>query len=166
MTSPAAEPWVRATDLTTPQDAECYRILLDAYAQDPLGQGEPLPPAVLDKVVADLSSHPGARLFLAGIGSETTAFATCFLGYSTFRAAPLLNIHDIAVLPEFRRHGIARALLRAIADEARAEGCCRLTLEVREDNRPAQMLYLTSGFSSARVNGMSIQYLFMKKALT
>ena len=161
----ARKTWVRAADLATPQDAGSYRVLLDAYAQDPLGQGEPLPPAVLDKVVADLSRHPGVRLFLAGVDSEAVAFATCFLGYSTFRAAPLLNIHDIAVLPEFRGRGIGRAILEEIAALARDEGCCKVTLEVREDNRPARALYAAEGFAAASVDGNEIRYLFLEKLL-
>jgi GNAT superfamily N-acetyltransferase len=165
LTAASPGPWVRQADLAVPRDADHYRVLLDAYASDPLGQGEPLPPAVLEKVVADLQRHRGARVFLAGTGNGTVAFATCFLGYSTFRAAPLMNIHDIAVLPEFRGRGIARALLQKIAARARDEGCCKLTLEVRADNPPARALYAAEGFSPARLNGRETPYLFLVKAL-
>jgi GNAT superfamily N-acetyltransferase len=154
---------VRQADLAKPADAKSYVMLLDAYARDPLGQGWALPRRVRDKVVEDLQRHPGARIFLAVLGDVAVGFATCFLGYSTFRAAPLLNIHDIAVLPEYRRHGAARALLRAIADGARREGCCKLTLEVREDNPAARALYAAAGFGPAQIGGNQVQYLFLEK---
>jgi ribosomal protein S18 acetylase RimI-like enzyme len=62
---------------------------------------------------------------------------------------PLLNIHDIAVLPAWRGRGIARRLLDAITQHASALGCCRLTLEVRGDNTPARALYRRAGFMPA-----------------
>ena len=156
---------IRRADLADAGDAGTYRGLLDAYARDPLGQGKPLPPHVLDKVVEDLRDHPAARLFLSFIDDSAIAFATCFLGYSTFRAAPLLNIHDIAVLPEFRRRGVARQLLGFIERQAREEGCCKLTLEVRQDNPAAERLYRAKGFGPADVSGREIRYLFLEKVL-
>lgn len=156
---------VRRARLTLAQDAADYRRLLDAYARDPKGGGAPLAPEVLERVVRDLAGHPTARVFLADTATGVAGFATCFLGYSTFRARPLLNVHDIAVLPDWRGQGIGRALLRAIAAEARALGCCKLTLEVREDNPAARALYATEGFGPADGGGTPVQYLFLEKAL-
>ncbi|MDP7573186.1 MAG: GNAT family N-acetyltransferase, partial [Myxococcota bacterium] len=73
--------------------------------------------------------------------------AVCFLGFSTFQARPLLNIHDLAVLPEWRGRGVGRALLAAAEDRARQRGCCKLTLEVQDSNRRALQLYERFGFS-------------------
>jgi len=38
----------------------------------------------------------------------------CFRGFSTFAAAPLINVHDLAVVPGFRGQGIGRRLLEAV----------------------------------------------------
>ncbi len=73
-----------------------------------------------------------------------------FLGYSTSAAQPLLNIHDIAALPEWRGRSIAKHLLDAIDDLGHKLGCCRITLEVREDNITAQRLYQRNGFHPAQ----------------
>jgi GNAT superfamily N-acetyltransferase len=157
--------WCRRAVLTDPADAAAYRQLLDAYAADPMGQGRPLPAAVLDKVVSDLASHPTAWAYLAGYDKHPRGFATCFLGYSTFRARPLLNIHDIAVEPAARGQGLARRLLRHIAAEAGAYGCCKLTLEVRDDNPLAADLYRSEGFGAAQGRSGPVQYLFLEKSL-
>lgn len=157
--------WVRRGDLADPEDARHYRALLDAYAADPLGQGHPLPPDVLDRTLSDLALFSAARIFLAGTGDKPAGFATCFLGYSTFRAAPLLNIHDIAVLSDYRGLGIARALMKTIAESALEEGCCKLTLEVREDNEPARNLYQSEGFRAADVQQAPVQFFFLAKSL-
>lgn len=160
-----AEIRVRRADLAKATDGECYRNLLDAYARDPLGQGKALSPRVLGKVLEDLQQHPAAWIFLASSGKMAVGFATCFLCYSTFRAAPVLNIHDIAVLPGYRGHGIARVLLDTIDANARREGCCKLTLEVREDNPAARRLYGAAGFGPAQIGTRQIQYLFLEKPL-
>jgi len=87
-------------------------------------------------------------VFLALLDGEPTGVAVCFRGYSTFTAKPLLNIHDLAVLPEKRNRGLGRALLRGIDNYAKASGCCKITLEVREENTGARRLYRDVGFGT------------------
>lgn len=64
----------------------------------------------------------------------------------TKHARPLLNIHDLAVVPEWRGKGIGRALLEAAEASAVRRGCCKLTLEVLDDNQSARALYDRYGF--------------------
>lgn len=52
----------------------------------------------------------------------------------------------LAVHPDARRQGQARALLQAFEDESRQRGASRAYLEVAEDNAPALALYLASGY--------------------
>src|SRR5688572_14329373 len=82
---------------------------------------------------------------------EPVGVAVCFFGFSTFNARPLLNIHDLAVLPQYRGLGAGRALLQAAEEHARREGCCKLTLEVQEDNTRARALYRRFGFADSAV---------------
>ncbi len=51
----------------------------------------------------------------------------------------------IGVRPEYRRRGVASALLERLVTEARMRGIRRLFLEMREGN-PAENLYLKHGF--------------------
>ncbi|MDD6214374.1 MAG: ribosomal protein S18-alanine N-acetyltransferase [Firmicutes bacterium] len=62
------------------------------------------------------------------------------VAYSGFwRVCGQLQITNVAVLPEFRRKGIASTLVKKIIEEAKdAE---TITLEVRESNEPAIRLY-------------------------
>ena len=96
-----------------------------------------------------LQTHPTTRIFLAWDGPEAVGIATCFVGFSTFNARPLLNVHDLHVVDSHRRHGVATRLLQAVEEEARALGCCKVTLEVQEKNHPGQALYGRLGFVSA-----------------
>ena len=54
------------------------------------------------------------------------------------------QITNIAVLPEYRRRGVASKLLEHLASEC--EGLSRLVLEVRESNIGALALYEKYGF--------------------
>jgi len=114
-----------------------------------MGGGAPLPEDVRMRLGADLSERAarGAAVVLLALeGGEAVGVAVCFPGYSTFRARPLLNLHDLAVLPAARGAGVGLALLEGVAAKARALGCCKITLEVREHNAPARRLYTRAGF--------------------
>lgn len=56
------------------------------------------------------------------------------------------EILNLAVLPEHRRQGVARALLLAGIEEFRTNGVREAYLEVRESNRAALALYAEQGF--------------------
>lgn len=150
---------VRCADLADARDLAAYLAMLDAYARDPLGAGQPLEPRVRERLARDLPSHPTLVALLAEHDTDAIGFATCFVGYSTFLARPLLNLHDIAVLPAWRGRGVADVLLAAVERQARERDCCRLTLEVRDDNPRAQAVYRRFGFRPAACN------LFLEKPL-
>lgn len=56
------------------------------------------------------------------------------------------SITNVAVLPAYRRQGIARALLTALLEEAGHLSLSTVTLEVRASNEPAIALYTGMGF--------------------
>lgn len=58
-------------------------------------------------------------------------------------------IGNVAVLPAFRRMGIADGLMQALAGAARERGLSFLTLEVRASNLPAIALYEKNGYVPA-----------------
>ena len=136
-------------DLSRAAHQQAVVDLIDAYAADPMGDGQPLPPAVRDALIPGLRRHPTTLIFLAYQGGNAIGIAVCFLGFSTFAARPLINIHDLAVLPEHRGLGVGRRLLQAVEQKARELGCCKLTLEVMEYNRRARGLYESAGFAQS-----------------
>ncbi|MBV8083115.1 MAG: GNAT family N-acetyltransferase [Candidatus Eremiobacteraeota bacterium] len=56
----------------------------------------------------------------------------------------------MAVAPEHQRRGVARALLAAAEEEARARGASHISLMVTQANEPARMLYTLAGFIDER----------------
>jgi ribosomal protein S18 acetylase RimI-like enzyme len=143
---------IRPADLNDARDADSIAMLLNSYAIEPVGGGNPLSPEVRERLVPALKDIPRALVLLALADDAAIGIAVCFVGFSTFRARPLLNIHDLAVLPEHRRKGVGRALLQAAERYARRQGCCRVTLEVLESNSGARDLYRRFGFDDSTVS--------------
>jgi len=138
---------VREADLAAAADAAAIVALVDAYAREPVGGGAPLPQEVAARLVPGLRAHATTLVLLAFVDGHAVGVAICFAGFSTFAARPLLNVHDLAVLPAARRRGVGRALLAAVEARARARGCCKITLEVLDRNDPARALYASVGFA-------------------
>jgi ribosomal protein S18 acetylase RimI-like enzyme len=104
-------------------------------------------------------------VFLAFDREEPVGIVTCFIAFSTFAARPLINVHDLHVSRNYRRSGVARSLLDAVERRARELGCCKLTLEVQENNQPALALYESLGFVSGQYEPEAGAVLFRVKKL-
>lgn len=137
-------------DLNRPTHQQAIISLLDMYSRNEFGSGKPLPSDTKNRLIDGLKQANGV-CFLAdsitpGKATEFIGLALCLPSFSSFRARPILNIHDIAVAPTHRGKGVGRALLQAVEEEARRRGCCKVTLEVRQDNEIAKTAYLRAGF--------------------
>lgn len=60
---------------------------------------------------------------------------------------PEADMMNLAVSPAFRRQGIGRSLVQALANSLHKLGAQSLALDVREGNAPARTLYAALGFS-------------------
>jgi GNAT superfamily N-acetyltransferase len=152
-------------DLDRTEHQQAVLELINAYAMDPMGDGKPLSETVRCKLIPGLQAHPTTIIFLAYRGDEAIGIAVCFLGFSTFAARPLINIHDFAVLPEHRGQGAGRRILDAAERKALEIGCCKLTLEVQENNTRAKRVYEAAGFAQAEYQAAAGGSLFYSKAL-
>ena len=56
------------------------------------------------------------------------------------------HLAQLAIDPDWRRRGLAAALVGEAAALAAAAGCEQMTLLVAESNRVARLLYLSMGF--------------------
>ena len=94
----------------------------------------------------DLAAQPSNENahFLAAVSGD----GVCgYIGvYEYFESCEIANL---AVGKQFRRQGIAKALINAAAENAEKRGCEFITLEVRPSNVPALDLYFSLGFEKA-----------------
>ena len=91
-----------------------------------------------------LREELGKGIFLAAVEDGTVAG---YVGCQTVLDEGYIT--NVAVLPAFRRRGVAECLLGELVRQA--EGLSFLTLEVRASNRPAAALYEKMGFSRVGV---------------
>ncbi len=154
-----------AADLNRLDHQKAVIDLIDAYAKDPMGNGGPLPGNVKTALIPGLKEHPTTLVLLGMKNGEAVGIAVCFIGFSTFAARPLINVHDLAVLPGHRGCGVGRQLLAGVERKARDLGCCKVTLEVLENNRPALKLYAAAGFARATYTVEAGGALFFTKEL-
>jgi ribosomal protein S18 acetylase RimI-like enzyme len=158
-------PRIIEADLNDTKHQAAVLRMTSAYARDPMGNGRDLSEDVRNVLIERLRAHPTTLIFLALSDDEPVGIVTCFVGFSTFAGRPLLNVHDLHVVRAHRRRGIARALLDAVESRARELGCCKLTLEVQENNREALRLYGSFGFVDGRYEPEAGTVLFREKKL-
>ena len=89
----------------------------------------------------------GFTAFVAETGPTGTiiGMATCSQRTITGWSGPVIFLQDLFVEPDYRKHGVANALVARVAAFARDLGSPIVELTVRADN-PAQNFYLRSGF--------------------
>ncbi|KJY44059.1 acetyltransferase [Streptomyces sp. NRRL B-1568] len=90
--------------------------------------------------------HRPEHLLVAEVGEELAGYIRLVPPTRLACNAHVRQIQGLVVDDRFRGLGIGRALLRAAADEARAQGAVRLTLRVLGHNTPARRLYASEGF--------------------
>lgn len=139
--------------------------LLDSYAQDPAGGGKPLSEFAKTHLVKELAARPQAFSVLAFDGDKAVGLVNCIEGFSTFACRPLVNIHDVAVLPGYRGQRIGEKMLALVDEIARERGACKLTLEVLQGNLGAVKLYERVGFAGYQLDPAMGQARFFQKWL-
>lgn len=155
---------VTRTDLLTAQHQADFLMLLNAYATDIMGGGEPLPESTQNSLIQELQKVDAKAIFIAYDGDTPLGIANTFFGFSTFKAKPLLNVHDFAVVPEARGRGVAKLMLEEIEQFAQEKGCCKLTLEVLEGNSRAIKVYHDFGFEGYELDPEAGKAMFFEKS--
>ena len=116
----------------------------------------PMRPSDIDQVMlierGSFTSPWSAQFFLEEIGvsysqSLLAEFQGRVVGYLIYWQLPSdVDVHNLAVHPDYRRRGVGRYLLTTMIHNAREKGFRRVTLEVRKSNSAAQRLYQSLGF--------------------
>ncbi|WP_435209845.1 GNAT family N-acetyltransferase [Streptomyces sp. bgisy034] len=140
MPEPHQSPYIR---IALPDDEE-ELSLLDRRTWSHLHAVTPRPQAPHSPFF-DERHAPGDHL-VAELDRRIVGYVR--LGFPTALAsnAHVRQIQGLAVCDEARGHGVGRALIRAVVEEARRRGARRLTLRVLGHNTPARKLYESEGF--------------------
>ena len=152
-------------DYLNKQHSKDIPVLLDKYASDPMGGGEPLDENVKNNLVNELSKIPHAFSIIAYFNGLPAGLVNCFESFSTFSCKPLINIHDVVVLSEYRGNNISQKMLSKVEEIAKEKSCCKVTLEVLNNNEIAKSAYSKFGFCSYELDPKNGAALFWQKII-
>ena len=152
-------------DYTNAKASQDMISLLACYALDAMGGGAPLSEYAEANLVSELAKLPHAFTLICYVDNQPAGLMNCFDAFSTFKCKPIINIHDVIVLPEFRGLGLSQLMLSTVEQIAKDKGCCKLTLEVLEANQPARQAYTKFGFSGYELDPRAGKALFWEKLL-
>lgn len=145
-------------DLNRPKERADFLTLFTEYTNGMLPSTPQGPP---ENLTAEIEKRPNILVFIAYKGDQPAGFSLVIEAFSSFRAMPIFNIHDIGVGASYRRTGVGKALLTRVQKEAERRGCCKLTLEVDELNTGALTLYESMDYSALTGEKPDERRLFM-----
>jgi len=156
---------IQVTDLDFNSESQVEQFLnvLATYSQEAGGGVKDISQQTQSDLPQLLNELPNRHVLVAVQEDRIVGVAVCLGGFSTFKAMPVLNVHDLAVLPSHRGQGIGSTLLNAAEARARELGCCKMTLEVISTNEGAHRLYNRQGFDAPTPN---VPTFFMEKPLS
>jgi ribosomal protein S18 acetylase RimI-like enzyme len=152
-------------DYANPLHAAALLSLLDDYARDISGGGEPLSDYAKTNLVSALAARPQAFSVLAFDGAEPVGLVNCIEGFSTFACKPLVNVHDVVVIASHRGKRVGEKMLALVEKISAQRGACKLTLEVLQGNASAIKLYERIGFAGYQLDPAMGQARFFQKWL-
>ena len=150
--------WLTQAPIDLPSDGYSPRVIREARPHDAedllrlvqqLAIYEREPDAVRttpeDLAAALDADEPRVRAHVAEVDGAIVGMALWFLTYSTWTGTPTLYLEDLFVDPEHRADGLGKALMKALAAEAKKRGCARMEWSVLDWNESAIAFYRSFG---------------------
>ncbi|MGK7910048.1 MAG: GNAT family N-acetyltransferase [Synechococcus sp.] len=107
-------------------------------------------PADLDGALAfirDRLAQNTSRIMVARNSDNVCmGFTQLYPSFSSVGMQPIWILNDLFVYPDYRRQGVARALMDAASRLGRSSGVAALVLATEVTNEPAQSLYHSLGY--------------------
>lgn len=133
-----------STHRAGPADLDALALLFDAYRQF-YGQASDVPRA--RDWLRERLRFGESTVIVATLAGRPAGFTQLYPMYSSVRTARTWILNDLYVDAAARRKGVARTLLDAAAQFARADGAAGISLETALDNAAARALYRAAGWN-------------------
>ena len=127
-----------------PQDLDALAVLFDAYRGF---YGQPSDVARARDWLRTRMRVGESVVLVAERGDDIVGFTQLYPMFSSVRTTRTWILNDLFVAEAARRGGVARALLDAAVEFARASGAAGISLETTRDNASARALYRAAGWS-------------------
>jgi GNAT superfamily N-acetyltransferase len=131
-----------------PRDVDAIAVLLTTSAEAQ-GSRDSLCVNAEGLLREGFNDRPRFHVLVAASNTGIVGFALYFFTYSTWTSVNGLYLEDLYVDLGWRRHGIARALMRELASIAVNAGCRRFQWLVLRSNEPALRFYESLGAEGA-----------------
>lgn len=142
------KPAVSIRDGVAPDAPAIHRALLTLAAH--VGETEKVVSTVDDiRRYGFEMEPPHFRTLIAEIDGSLAGISLYFPTFSTWLGRPGVYVQDLVVEPDFRGMDVGRALIRATARRAAAEGATHMKLAVDTQNVSAQAFYERMGLRHA-----------------
>lgn len=133
-----------STHRAGPADLDALALLFDAYRQF-YAQASDVPRA--RDWLRERLRFGESTVIVATLAGRPAGFTQLYPMYSSVRTARTWILNDLYVDAAARRKGVARTLLDAAAQFARADGAAGISLETALDNAAARALYRAAGWN-------------------
>lgn len=121
--------------------------ILRAYREAGIEDGRSFTPGEAREHFARLGQYPSYRIFVACAGGAFAgSYALILLDLLAKGGARAGIVEDVAVLPEFQRRGVGRAMMEHARTQCRLAGCYKMTLSSGLPREGAHRFYDALGF--------------------
>jgi GNAT superfamily N-acetyltransferase len=120
------------------------QLLAQLFAQE--AEFSPDPELQAKGLLLILKRQDVGRILLAESGGQIIGMINLLYTVSTALGGRVALLEDMVVDRSFRGLGVGEKLLNAGLDQARADGCLRVTLLTDQDNEQAHSFYERNGF--------------------
>ncbi len=140
----------------TPPDAAALALMANDFDAEDMG-AETLRPFNVTNVMRDMIG-PDATLTtnLAVSGGRLVGFTNHLASYRFESAEPAIWLESLYVVPDFRRAGVARALMAAVAADAAARDAAAVYWGVRMVNDGGKGFYRSIGAQSEKAEILAL----------
>lgn len=127
-----------------PGEGDALLVMVKALAEDH-GYAHKVKASAADLEAALFAAQPVVGCLLAFLDGAPAGCAFWHRSFATSRGRELMYLEDLSVLPAYRRKGVARALLRALAGVARERGYPGISWVMQGRNEAGRALYREIG---------------------
>jgi GNAT superfamily N-acetyltransferase len=130
---------------TVPGD-EGFASFVDLFEQYRVHYGQPADAARSEAWLVEATTTGPMRAYLARVDGAAAGICLIAICPASLTLGEFWMVRDVFVAPQWRRSGIATALLDVVGAAATERGALRLTLQTEDDNAAALRLYERHGF--------------------
>ena len=128
-----------------PSDAPAVGGLMAQLAEHTRGH---IDPGVQDRFRAMIELPQYAIFVAEDEAGQVIGLLSASQRWTLWHTGPCAFIEELVVDEQARRQGVGHALIQAVLDWARAQGCSEIEVSTDHDNTDAQAFYRRLGFES------------------